>query len=254
MTAAVVAQSDTSGYYVYGVVRAEPGRVPEGLVGVDRVTVRTVEHGPVAAVVGVIALDRPPGRRADLVAHGEVLDRLAGSGPVVPVRFGSVMTDPQSVVEELLAPDEDHFVTLLDELSGRTQYNLRASYHEPVVLAEVVEGDPEIAGLRERTRDLPDDSAYGARVRLGELVARAMDDKRAFDAEVILEATLPYVAAHSLRAGGGLDQLLDVALLVDDERRADFEEQLEALAESVHERIRMRLVGPVAPYDFVGDA
>ena len=48
--------------------------------------------------------------------------------------------------------------------------------------------------------------------------------------------------------------MLDVALLVDDERRADFEEQLESLAEEVHERIRLRLVGPMAPYDFVGGA
>ena len=32
----------------------------------------------------------------------------------------------------------------------------------------------------------------------------------------------------------------------------EFEEHLEGLAEAVHERIRLRLIGPVAPYDFVG--
>ena len=50
----------------------------------------------------------------------------------------------------------------------------------------------------------------------------------------------------------GVEHVLDVALLVDDDRRAEFEEHLEGLAEAVHERIRLRLVGPVAPYDFVG--
>jgi hypothetical protein len=30
-----------------------------------------------------------------------------------------------------------------------------------------------------------------------------------------------------------------------------FEDTLEGLAEAVHERIRLRLTGPVAPYDFV---
>ena len=63
---------------------------------------------------------------------------------------------------------------------------------------------------------------------------------------------VPWVAGSRAAAGGGLDHVLDVALLVDDDRRGDFEEALEALAESVHERIRLRLVGPVAPYDFVG--
>ena len=46
---------------------------------------------------------------------------------------------------------------------------------------------------------------------------------------------------------------MDVAVLVDDDRRDEFEQQLEDLAEAVHERIRLRLVGPVAPFDFVGD-
>ena len=34
-------------------------------------------------------------------------------------------------------------------------------------------------------------------------------------------------------------------------RASEFEDTLEGLAEAVHERIRLRLTGPVAPYDFV---
>ena len=241
-----------SGFYVYGVVRAGAQRVPTGLVGVAGQPVRLVEHGEIAAVVAEIPLDRPPGRRADLVAHSEVLDRLMASGVVVPVQFGSVMAEVDDVVEDLLEPNAGYFMSLLDELSGRAQYNLRATYHEPVVLAEVVAADPEIAALRERTRELPEDAAYGERVRLGELVARALEDKRSWDSAALLDAVLPGVAGHVVRSGGGVDHVLDVALLVDDDRRGDFEEQLEALAESVHERMRLRLVGPVAPYDFVG--
>jgi hypothetical protein len=48
--------------------------------------------------------------------------------------------------------------------------------------------------------------------------------------------------------------VLDVALLVDDDRAGAFEAHLEELAEAVHDRIRLRLVGPVAAYDFVGGA
>ena len=40
-----------------------------------------------AAAVGVVTLDRPPGRKRDLVAHSTVLDALAGTGPVVPDRL-----------------------------------------------------------------------------------------------------------------------------------------------------------------------
>ena len=61
----------------------------------------------------------------------------------------------------------------------------------------------------------------------------------------------PFCADHVLRAGSGLDHLLDVALLVDADRLKDLEDLLETYAEAAHERIRMRLLGPMAPYDFV---
>jgi hypothetical protein len=246
------ADASDTGLFVYGVVPSEHGTTPE-LRGLDESPVRPVSCGRVAAMVGSIAIDRPPGRRREIVAYSTVLDTLAESLPVVPVRFGSVMLDEDSVVEELLAPNEDYFAELLDELSGRTQVTVRASYLEHVVLAEVVASDPEIEDLRARTRDAPEDSMYGERVRLGELVSAALEHKRQGDAPVLLDPLLPYAAAYVVHDRGGLDHLLEVALLVDRERLPELEHLLEDLAEAVHERIRVQLMGPTAAYDFVGD-
>jgi hypothetical protein len=243
------------GTYVYGVVAFADDLLPAGTTGLEQAPVRLVRHDAVAAVVSDLPLDRPPGRAADLVAHSEVLDSLAGRTAVVPVHFGSVLADDSMVVEDVLAPGYDEFVHLLEELEGRVQLILRATYVQEAVLAEVVAADPEVAALRERTRDLPEDAAYGDRVRLGELVSRAMEVKREDDAATLMDAVTPWVAAWSERGGaGGLDHVLDVALLVDNVNLAAVEEHLEGLAEAVHERIRLRLVGPVAPYDFVGGA
>ena len=245
------APDDGLGSYVYAVVDADTS-LPEGLEGLDGAPVRTVACGAVAAVVADVAVERPPGRRADLMAHSQVVDALAAELVVVPVQFGSLLPDDESVVEDFLRPNEPRFLEHLESLDGRTQFTLRASYHEGTALAEVVQADPEIADLRRRTRELPEDEGYSMRVRLGELVSRAMEHKREDDAAVLLDAVAPYVAAQVPRTGGGLDHVLDVALLVDDERRGELEQHLESLAEAVHERIRLRLMGPMAPYDFVG--
>lgn len=237
--------------YVYGIVPASSPGLPDDVTGVDGAPVELVTHDDLAVAVGVVAVERPPGRRAELVAHGDVLNALAASGPVVPVQFGSVLPDPQAVVEELLVPNEDRFRGLLAELTGRKQFNVRVTYEDSAGLAEVVAENPEVAELRERTRDLPEEASYSDRVRLGELVARAMEDKREFDAQVVLDAVLPHCAAHRVRPVTGVDRVLDVALLVDDDRREGFEDTLEAVAEGVHERLRLRLLGPLAPYDFV---
>lgn len=240
------------GCYVYAVVQAPPPGAT-ALTGIDDGPVDFVEMEGIAAAVGEIALDRPPGRGADLMAHGAVVDALAALGPVVPVQFGSVVEDRESVVRELLAPRHDDFTGLLTQLEGTAQFNLRATYREEQVLAEVVAENPEIAELHRRTRDLPPDTVHPDLVRLGESVSHAMDRKREGDQGILLEAVQPFVLATTPRSGGGVEHLLEAALLVENARLPELEASLETLAEVVHERIRLRLVGPMAPYDFVGE-
>lgn len=242
-----------TGLFVYGVVPAEVGTTPNGLRGLDDAPVRPVVHGEIAALVGEVAVDRPPGRRREIVAYTQVLDTMARDVAVVPVQFGSFLEDEESVVHDLLAPNEPFFLDLLAQLAGRVQVTVRATYHEHVVVAEVVSADPEIAALRERTRDVPDDSAYGERVRLGQLVAQALEAKREAEAPLLLDALLPLTSGHVLHDRGGVDDLFEAALLVDRNRVAELEQLLEELAEAVHERIRLRLIGPMAAYDFVGE-
>lgn len=246
MTATEVEQT---ALFVYGVVRAD-AEAPE-IPGVAGAVIHTVAHDEVMAVVGDVDVSRPVVRKADLQAYQQVLDRLAVSGPVVPVRFGTALPDATSVIDVLLA-DRPDLVELLDALEGRSQMTLRARYVEDVVLAEVVADDPVIRDLNERTRGLPEEASWADRIRLGELVARAVDRRRQDDAADLLDTVLPLAVEHRTLRGAGLDHVVEVALLVDHDRREELEQTLEAYAEAVHERIRLRLVGPLAPYDFVG--
>lgn len=247
------AEDSGTGYYVYGVVPAAT-RLPKRLRGLDDLPVELVEYDDIAAAVSSVATDRPPGRRAELLAHSSVVDRLAELGAIVPAQFGSVMADRDSVLTDLLGAGHEHFVDLLHRLTGCRQLNLRASYVEDQVLAEVVRDRPDIAELRRRTRHLAPGSLHPDLVRLGELVAAAMEDKRAVDAAQVLAVVEPRIRDRAVRAGRGVDHVLDVALLVADDQLAALEADLEDLAEGVHERIRLRLAGPTAAYDFVGES
>jgi hypothetical protein len=140
---------------------------------------------------------------------------------------------------------------MLEDLRGHSQFTIRARYDERQVLTEVVAENAEIAQLRAATRDQPHDSAYGDRVRLGELVARAVAAKSAEDGQALLAAVEQHAAAVNIRESAGLDHLLDVALLVEDSRRAEFEQAVEELANSYAGLAHLKLIGPTAPYDFV---
>ena len=125
--------------YVYGLVKADTV-LPDGLTGLGPSgRVSTIAHGRVAAVVSDVPLDRPLGVRGDLVAHETVLDTVAAQMAVVPMRFPAVVEE-HAVVDELLAPNEDHFVALLDDLEGRAQFTLTGRYEQDAVLREVAPG------------------------------------------------------------------------------------------------------------------
>lgn len=239
-----------SALFVYGVVRAGTD-LPE-MSGVAGHPIKGVVHGQVMAVVGKVDVDGPAVRKADLLAYQQVLDGLAEQGPVVPVRFGTALLGEGGAVEMFLADRKDDLLALLDALEGRSQYTLRARYVEEAVLGEVLAADPALRELNDRTRGVPEDASWADRVRLGELLAQAVDQRRQGDADDLLDTVLPLAVEHRVLRGSGLDHVLEVALLVDDARGPELEETLEAYAEAVHERIRLRLLGPLAPYDFVG--
>lgn len=245
-----VTAGTTEAYYVYGIV---PADAPVDLVA-DQGMGATVElhaDGSLAALVEVIDPDRPLGRRRDLVAHSTVLNTIAERAPVLPMRFGSVVHGPEAVVEELLRPQREHFAQLLEQVEGRVQFTLRARYVLDTVLAEIVEAEPEIAALRRATADLPEDATHFERIRLGELVSRAVEVRRRVDTEELLGRVSQSALDVVVREVSGLDALSEFALLVDVDAQAELEEAAEALAMELDGRVQLSLVGPMALYDFV---
>jgi hypothetical protein len=236
--------------YVYGLVGADT-RLPDDLIGLGPSgKVSTIVHGDVAAIVSDVPVDRPLGTRDDLLAHESVVDTVAASAAVLPMRFPAVVEE-EGVVEELLAPHHDRFVTALGELEGRVQYTLKGRYEQDVVLREVLEGDPEIQALQAEVRDLPEDATYHQRLRLGELVVGALEERRDGEAADLVERLEPHAVGVVEHQPGQPDDVVNAAFLVEREHAQEFEDAVEQLGEQLHGRMRLRLLGPLAPYDFV---
>jgi hypothetical protein len=240
-----------AGRYVYAVLPAS-GVPDHGLTGIDDAPVEYVALGDLVAATTAVPFDRTFGRRADLLAHSKVVEELAQVTATVPVRFGSVLADRDSVADDLLGPSEPWFTDLLASLEGVEQFSLRATYDRDQVLAEIVRADPRVADLRARTRDLPAGTMHPDLVALGEAVSEAWEHKREEESRVLLAHVTPLVVDLREKPVGG-DHVLDVALLVERARRDELEAVLEDVAEAVHERVRLRLMGPLPPYDFVGE-
>lgn len=236
--------------HVYGLIKADT-QIPDNLTGFGPSgAVSTIRHGRVAAIVGDVP-DRPLGVRGDLVAHEAALGAVVAHAAVVPMRFPAVVEE-DAIVDELLAPNEDHFLALLDELEGRVQFTLTGRYERDAVLRELLVGSDEIRALREKVWELPEDASYYERVRLGELVVAALGERRQIEGAQILKRLEPFAVATVSHQLASPEDVVDIAVLIERERQEEFDNAVEVIGEDLAGRVRLRLLGPVAAYDFVG--
>src|SRR5882757_2287564 len=236
--------------YVYGLVSADTELPPnlDGLGPSGRVS--TIAHERIAAIVSDVPTDRPLGTRDDLIAHERVLDTIAERSAVLPMRFPAVVEE-EGVVQELLAPHQERFVEALARVDGLVQFTLKGRYEQDAMLREIAQADEEIMALRERVRNLPEDAAYYDRIRLGELVVNAMKQRREADGRRVLERLQPFATDISTRPMAQPDEVVNAAFLVARDRVKQFDDAVEEIGGDLAGRVRFRLVGPLAPYDFV---
>lgn len=247
-------QSSDAAHYVYGIVRAD-APAPKDLTGLDDQPVAVVSQGGCAAIVSTLTQQRPLGERADLLAHQRVLDTYVSAGvDILPFRFGAVLGGREAVERDLLEESGERLTQVLDQLQGRQEMRVKGTYVEDAILREVMTEEPEIAELNERVRGVPEDAAdaaYYDRVRLGELVAESVKRRRDEEGARLLDELAPAAAAVVAHTPVREEDVLDASFLVEQGKLAEFQETVQRLAQDRQDRLTLRLIGPLPPYDFV---
>ncbi|EKX67492.1 GvpL/GvpF family gas vesicle protein [Streptomyces ipomoeae] len=234
--------------YVYGITARSHPALPESLGGVGDPPrpVRVVEEGELAAIVSDAPEDLRPKRR-ELLAHQNVLAETGATGPVLPMRFGSVAPDDRTV-GRVLAERADHYAERLRALEGKVEYNVKASHVEEAVLRRVLDDDPELRALAEANRRAGG-GTHEQRIQLGERIAEAVKAREAQDGTEVWQALEPRAAATS--AGPeSTGWLVNVSYLVERDSAAEFLEAVEELR-GAHPHLDLRVNGPLPPYSFV---
>ncbi|MDT5328142.1 MAG: hypothetical protein QOF25_5294 [Mycobacterium sp.] len=227
-----------------------------GMIGVDGSSVRAVLDGPLAAIVG--SVDREGfseqairARLEDLEwleqlarTHHEVVDRVARSHPVAPVRMATVYLDDAGV-RELLGDHRAELAATLDRVRGRSEWGVKG-YAAPA--KEASEEEPEGSSSDApgtsylmRRRAERDRAAHG-RQRLAE----AADKVHEKFATLAVDSRL-YPPQDPRLTGRRDEMILNAAYLMDEAGAKQLAEMVNATVEG---DLRLELTGPWAPYSF----
>ena len=172
---------------VYGVMRARdcPGSMRVQTRN-RTVAVSTVRCDGVCALVGSAPDGATRVRRDAVLAHSDVLHSAMERGPVLPLRFGVVMNDEESVRDDLLAPDAAALSGRLDALEGTAEFQLKGVFDSERVLAAILAGDQRLADSAALVKALPGAAGHFDRIRLGERIAERIEQRGAVvEAEVV---------------------------------------------------------------------
>ena len=117
------------GIFVYGILPADI-EVAAGTPGIGKHPglLRDVCCDGLAALISEVDTSGQLGSSDDLRAHREILDATAAEVPVLPLRFGTVLASEDAVVKDLLAAHHDEFTAALDQLEGRTEFQVKGCY------------------------------------------------------------------------------------------------------------------------------
>lgn len=242
-----------TGIYVYGILPADVELTSEMPgVGDPPAQVRVIHSDGLAALVSEVDVAKPLGSPQDLAAHEQIVDATAGAVPVLPARFGAVLASEEEVAKELLAANHDEFDDSLRELEGRAQYVVKGRYVENAILTEVLSENRQAARLADKIRGADPDATREARIKLGEIINDAVTAKRHKDTRVLGDAMEGHCVASVVREPTHELDAVHVALLVDTDQESDLQQVIEDLARDWEERVELRLLGPMAAYDFVG--
>ncbi len=184
-----------------------------------------------------------------LLAHQKMIERVMEHGKTLPVKFDTTAPDRESV-ERCLERGEAAFSQAFETLQGKTQYEVLVTWDLEAVFAEIAT-DPEVVRLKGELQATPDGpSRQEDAKRLGALVKASLERRRETFGRALADALRAVSADVVVNSLMDDRMVLNLALLVDDNRAGELDACLERL-DALHDgRLSFRCVGPLPPHSF----
>lgn len=248
----MTATAAPEGKYLYAIIEGPPPEVIHAPgIGGRGDAVHTIAVGRLAAVVSDAPMIEYDNSRRNMMAHTKVLEEVMASGPLLPVRFGTVATDEEAIATKVLTERRAELGERLEQVRGRVELGLKASWREEVIFAEILAENPAIRRLRDALVGRPPEKAHFERIQLGERIAKVLAQKRLEDEQRIMGRITPFAHMSKLNKPIGDHMVVNSAFLVDQKLEDTVDQSIRDMDAEFGARFTFKYVGPVPPYNFV---
>jgi hypothetical protein len=242
------------GRYIYGIIGANHRQEfgPIGIGGRGDV-VYTLPYQDVAAIISCSPIVKYPVSRENTITHAKVLEKVVEKYTVLPVRFCTISENEEVIVEKLLKARYQEFIDLLRTMYNKVELGLRARWKDlNAIFAEIAEKNKAIKTLKaEILSETNEQRKYANSIKVGELVQKALAEKRKREAEELLEALRPLsLDCKEMQFYGDMN-IVNAAFLVEREKEQYFDQKVNELESYHNNRKQLKYTSSIVPYNFV---
>jgi len=239
------------GKYIYCIMDSNRPQSfgPLGIGGRGDV-VYTTCFNDIAAVVSNAPIKKYRISRENSLAHEKAIEEVMIEYTVLPVRFATIAEDEEEV-KRILETEYERFRELLNQMKNKTELSLKAIFKKDVVYKNILEKYENIRALKEKIAPLPPEKTHHQRMEIGEMVEAALQQEKQIVEEDILNALSHLAVEVKTNDPYGELMIINAAFLVEKEKEAEFDHQVQELGDKYGEKVKFNFVGTLPPFNFV---
>lgn len=238
-----------TGFYLYGIFPA-PGPHDLALEGLDKQPVKTHTLNGFVFLYSEAQQERYLASRKNLLGHERVLEQAMEQGyrTLLPLQFGLIIDDWETVRQQLIEPQGDGLNTLFNKLENRREVGVKVFWEADRELEALLAENHALRAERDRLegKSLSMDQV----VRIGQAIERAMEARKQHIIETF-QAALNPLAVEVIENDPLTDTMIyNAAYLITWDDEPTMAEQVEQLDQQFEGRLRIRYNNFTAPFNF----
>lgn len=245
---------NNEGKYIYGIINSGKSQKfgPLGIGGLAD-TVYTLGFRDIAAVISSSSIVKYPVNSDNSIAHQTVLEKVMKKHSLLPVRFCTIAEEERAIREKVLKARYEEFKNLLCQMQDKVELGVRAMWaNVSEIFEEIAQENEEIKRLKEELlRSKSKQKSYAGRMKIGEMVQKALEFKKEKEKKATLKVLSPIACDIRENRLLGDRNFLNAAFLVRKQQEEEFDKKMAELEAKYSPRVKFTYIGPVPICNFV---
>lgn len=185
-----------------------------------------------------------------LVTHQTTLEKIMKEHTIIPMKFGTFVSDNDEVAH-VLKRSYTQFKELLSNMEGKIELDVAATWNDSnSIIKEIGEEDKKIREFKAEIAKRPPSSTLQDRIKIGMMIKDAMDKRREKEEAHIIDFLKKLTVDFQKHQVMDDKMILNCAFLLEKSKESGFDAAIKELDKAYEQKVNFKCVGPLPPYSF----